>query len=313
VELVNAVDAWPEMASLGAAPQLAERARRQLELFESRLTEQAQTRARVVGAARTVTGMALLLALVSVASRGAHVSTLVFVALLTVGVMGSVERLVAAAEARRLAEQADVRLASAADAAASRRPFTPSVRARYDGRSLTIRGDARLEVEAGRTLIVTGASGSGKTMLLNAIAAALREQGARVTAVYADDHVFTGTVATNMRLADPAASDAEISELLANVLLDLDPGTPIGVGGRSLSGGEERRLQIARALATKPDVLLIDEPTTGLDANTATHILAVVRERLPRAVLVLAMHEPPTDPTVLGLAPSTCHWSSDAR
>jgi ATP-binding cassette, subfamily C, bacterial CydC len=87
------------------------------------------------------------------------------------------------------------------------------------------------------------------------------------------------------------------------MLLDrsgLDPSTKIGVDGRNLSGGEQRRLHIARALATQPDVLLIDEPTMGLDAVTGAHVLAAIRGRLPHAVLVLAMHEMPADPDVLG-------------
>jgi ATP-binding cassette, subfamily C, bacterial CydC len=98
-----------------------------------------------------------------------------------------------------------------------------------------------------------------------------------------------------LRLADPAASEAEIIELLTSVQLHVRPDTRLGVGGRELSGGEQRRLHIARALATQPDVLLLDEPTSGLDARTAAQVLAVTRQRLPRTVLVLAMHEPCAD------------------
>jgi ATP-binding cassette, subfamily C, bacterial CydC len=168
-------------------------------------------------------------------------------------------------------------------------------------------------VAPGQTLVVTGASGSGKTTLLNTIAAALRPEAAGlqptvVTAMLADDYLFTGTVATNIRLASPTASDDDINDLLATMSLDrsgLDPGTEIGVGGRDLSGGEQRRLHLARALATHPDVLLIDEPTTGLDTSTATHVLTAIRRRLPHAVLVLALHQPPAAPDPLGSAWST--------
>jgi ATP-binding cassette, subfamily C, bacterial CydC len=160
--------------------------------------------------------------------------------------------------------------------------------------------------------VVTGASGSGKTTLVNAIAAALSgatgPEPAVVTAVLADDYLFTGTVATNVRLANSMASDDDINDLLATMSLDrsgLGPSSEVGVGGRDLSGGEQRRLHLARALATHPDVLLIDEPTTGLDTSTATHALKAIRHRLPHAVLVLAMHEPPAAPDGLGSAWST--------
>ncbi len=62
---------------------------------------------------------------------------------------------------------------------------------------------------------------------------------------------------------------------------------------------------IFRMIEHKPDVLLIDEPATGLDTATATQVLTAIRQQLPRAVLVLAMHELPPDPDVLGSAWST--------
>jgi ATP-binding cassette subfamily C protein CydC len=160
-------------------------------------------------------------------------------------------------------------------------------------------------VAAGQTLVVTGPSGSGKTTLLDAITTAPRQRPGVLTAVLAEDYLFTGTVATNVRLAEPTASDDDISDLLDGMLLDrggLEPGTRIGIDGRNLSGGEQRRLHIARALATRPDVLLIDEPTTGLDTSTGIHVLAAIRERLPHVVLVLAMHAVPADPDSLGSA-----------
>jgi ATP-binding cassette subfamily C protein CydC len=272
-----------------------------------------------------VTTVAVLLTVVLAEREGATVATLVFLTLLAVGVMGNAERLIAAVQARTSSHQAEERLASAGRDENLRSGCLPVAQATNDDNGLTVSGyqlpttstrrgrQLDFAVAAGHTLIVTGASGGGKTTLLNAIAAALRQQATRpasgvVTAVLADDYLFTGTVGTNIRLANSTAADDDIQDLLTCMHLDrsgLVPDTEVGVGGRNLSGGEQRRLSIARALATNPDVLLIDEPTTGLDAGTGEHVLAALRRRLPDAVLVLAMHSLPAVPDVLGRGWST--------
>lgn len=338
-ELVTAVGAWTEMASLGAAERLADRTVSRLADFEDDRFHRDAAAGRTQAAGRAVTAVSLLLIVVLAARGGATVSTLVFLALLTAGVLANADRLVAAIEARVAARWAATRLDAAGDenTRAPGTPGTPSTRGASgtpdppgtpgtprivqvtcERRGLVVSGywlpdtptrhRRRLDfaVAAGHTKVVTGASGSGKTTLLNAIATAAGP--CVVTSVLADDYLFTGTVATNIRLADPTADADDIRDLLADLRLDrngLEPDTEIGVGGRNLSGGEQRRVHLARALATRPDVLLVDEPTTGLDSVTAEHVLAVLRRRLPAAVLVLAMHEPPTDPDVLGPGWST--------
>jgi ATP-binding cassette subfamily C protein CydC len=305
------------MASLGAAERLADRTVRRLADFEDDRFHLDAAAGRTQAAGRAVTAVSLLLIVVLAARGGATVSTLVFLALLTAGVLANADRLVAAIEASAASRWAATRLDAAGNENAT--PGTPRiVEVTCERSGLVVSGywlpdmptrhRRRLDfaVAAGHTKIVTGASGSGKTTLLNAIAAAAGP--CVVTSVLADDYLFTGTVATNIRLADPTADADDIRDLLADLRLGrngLEPDTEIGVGGRNLSGGEQRRVHLARALATRPDVLLIDEPTTGLDSATAEHVLAVLRRRLPAAVLVLAMHEAPADPDVLGPGWST--------
>ncbi len=172
-----------------------------------------------------------------------------------------------------------------------------------------------LAVAAGETLLLTGPSGAGKSTLLGLLAGmaaptegtvALARQPidtmpeavlrARLTLLPQRSALLAGTVRDNLRIAAPDLPDADAWAALDAVALadtlrardGLD--TVLGEGGRGLSGGEARRLACARALLRRPDVLLLDEPTEGLDDATAAALLAGVRRALPQAAVVIASH-----------------------
>ncbi|WP_121064541.1 amino acid ABC transporter ATP-binding/permease protein [Chachezhania antarctica] len=169
-----------------------------------------------------------------------------------------------------------------------------------------------LHVAAGETVALTGPSGSGKSTVLLCVAGCLRASSGTVRLGDADltpaalgqavvmvpqrHALIGGTIAENLRLADAGASDDMLWDVLRAVALD---GVVAGKGGlrarlgfrgAGLSGGEGRRLALARALLRRPDVLLLDEPTEGLDSVTAAAVMAGLRAALPRAAILMAAH-----------------------
>jgi ATP-binding cassette subfamily C protein CydC len=116
-----------------------------------------------------------------------------------------------------------------------------------------------------------------------------------------DARLLTGTVADNLRLAAPTADDAELWDALADAQLDarvrrlpLGLATWIGDGGEVLSGGERRRLSVARAYLRPVPWLLLDEPTEGLDRRTEAELVAALERRLTRTGqgVVIVSHRP---------------------
>src|ERR1700752_579002 len=86
-----------------------------------------------------------------------------------------------------------------------------------------------------------------------------------------------------------ALAASALRETVAGFAAGLD--TPVGPGGEALSGGQRRRLSVAQGVLRRPAVLLLDEPTEGLDTATAGQLLAGLRTTLPHTVLVIALHD----------------------
>jgi len=183
------------------------------------------------------------------------------------------------------------------------------------GRDVPLLSGVSFSVVPGQMLALSGASGTGKSTLLDALAGIgpLRGGSVRVLGVPLEDWpepslrrhltllpqrsaLLGGSVLENLAIADPGLTEEAAWEVLRAVALDHvvaergGLGARLGEGGAGLSGGESRRLALARALLRKPDILLLDEPTEGLDAATARRVVAGIRTYLPQAVIVAATH-----------------------
>lgn len=138
----------------------------------------------------------------------------------------------------------------------------------------------------GRTAIV-GPSGIGKTTLLNALAHQLEPSRGAL----ADAHVFHTTVRTNVLLAKPGATQEELDRAAAIAELDLDWDQVVGERGEEISGGQRQRLILTRSVLANPEVLLLDEPTEGLDPEQADRVLKKVLDNCQGTALVVTHRE----------------------
>lgn len=153
-------------------------------------------------------------------------------------------------------------------------------------------------VRAGEKVALVGPSGIGKTTvaatvlgLIPARAGSVAVRG-RIGYLAQDAHIFTTTVADNVRIGNRDASDADIAEALARAGLDLDPNRQVGEAGEALSGGEARRVALSRLLVGRYQVLVLDEPTEHLDAATAAALIDDIwAGSADRPVLVIT-HDP---------------------
>ena len=171
------------------------------------------------------------------------------------------------------------------------------------------------EVRPGERIALISPSGGGKSTLLHLLAGLLKPQteaiellGRPLSSFHEEQlrnavkmlpqrsFLLQGTVMETLQLGNPLLTEKEAQELISTVALEevvkrlggLDG--YIGEAGSNLSGGERRRLALARTLAGKPLILLLDEPTEGLESELSTKVLKSITNLLPNAAVIIASH-----------------------
>ena len=279
----------------------------------------------------SATTFAVLFAALALSAGGALTAPLaVMTCLLTIAALEQTEALPAAyralgrtrAAARRLDEIFDARetaIPSGSEthlSAGAPGMVVDDLTFAYSGRQPAFE-NLSLKVSPGYMTAVTGPSGSGKTTLLGLLAGELEPSSGRIlydsadlreipekelrdrlAYVGQDEHIFDTTLRENLQIAAPEADDERLLDALRSARLSLfvekleyGLDTPVGEHGRAISGGQRKRLAVARALLREPDLLLLDEPTGSLDRDTARRMMREIRTALPRSTILVATHD----------------------
>ncbi|WP_309074773.1 ABC transporter ATP-binding protein [Paenarthrobacter sp.] len=183
----------------------------------------------------------------------------------------------------------------------------------------TLLNDVTLDIRPGETMALVGITGSGKSALLQLVPRLydvtegavtidgvdvrdydLDELRKIIAVAFEDTTLFSSSVRDNVLLGAPEPSDAALDEALdvaqAQFAYSLPDGvdTLIGEEGLSLSGGQRQRIALARAIAAKPKVLVLDDPLSALDVNTEERVEARLREVLRETTTLIVAHRPST-------------------
>ncbi len=187
----------------------------------------------------------------------------------------------------------------------------------YPGRRRAALEGIDLGIAMNSSLAIVGASGAGKTSLLQLLlrfrdyaegeitlgGTPLRQLRGdavrrRIASLSQHSHLFNASIRDNLLIADPRADQAALQNACARArIADLVERLPdgfdtwIGEAGARLSGGERRRLALARALLKPAPILLLDEPTEGLDYQTEQLVTDALGELLGQRTLIIVTHK----------------------
>ncbi|GAC1596070.1 MAG: ABC transporter ATP-binding protein [Pseudarthrobacter sp.] len=187
------------------------------------------------------------------------------------------------------------------------------VRFAYPGAESPVLEDISFTADPGTTVAVIGSTGSGKSTLLGLLPRFLDATDGTITiagqnirtvplgalrramaVVPQRSYLFTGTIAQNLRIGDPGASDSQLWQGLetaqaAEFVRDLPLGmeTEVGQGGTNLSGGQRQRICIARALVRQAPIYLFDDSFSALDFGTENRLRDALADTLADAVVIV--------------------------
>lgn len=181
----------------------------------------------------------------------------------------------------------------------------------YAGRGEILRG-VNLHIHAGEVLALVGPSGSGKSSLLHGLAGFIQPEAGTIrlfgqppgqqAVAWMGQRPFLikGSWADNLRLTAPEATPAAMQHALAAVglsaLLAAQPqglDSPLGEGGRGLSGGQAQRLALARVWLSNAQLVLLDEPTASLDEQSEAEVIDALQTLASIGrTLIIATHHP---------------------
>ena len=184
----------------------------------------------------------------------------------------------------------------------------------------TVLHNVSLTVPAGGSVVLTGPSGSGKSLIVEIMLRFRNYEGSvtvggveltdlsketlqtMITALPQRPHMFNGTIRDNVLLGNPAADEDQLQQAIRDSCLDiwvaglpLGLDTAVGINGSAVSGGEARRIALARTLLKDAPIVLLDEPTEGLDGTTELEMVLRLKARYrnnAESTLLIVSHRP---------------------